>query len=150
MAYLRPSASGEGILCMDHAGFAAMSAACPEALPLALRECTRLGIDPVAASSFLRGVKTDSVGAALQELLSGTSEMRQPALNALATPVPLWPYPEAGERLAAGLVLGICPILLQRLPDIALEKWINGLDTGPGTVPLRDKLSASIDMVNPV
>lgn len=166
MAYLRPAIVEGGILCADHEGFAALSKACPDALPRALLTCARLGLNPVAASSILHGIRPELVGAALEGLLTSPlgSENSENVLSvpgstgklpqsdqiapiraeAPSTPVPLWPYDGAGKRLAAGLVLGICPILLQRLPDVALERWIDGLDDGEKGLSLMERLTSAI------
>jgi len=152
LAYLKPEkVSAGGLLCIDHAGFAAICEACPGSVPQALQSCARLGIDPVAAAPLLRGVAPTEIETVLSPAITGQAPLSACQNGAAAQgsgvaswPVPVWPYAEAAERLAAGLVLGICPVLMQRCPQIPLEKWLAGLDGWDGDAPLGEKLIATL------
>jgi hypothetical protein len=102
----------------------------------------RLGLAPVAAAPALAG-STDRTGT-LAALAAGTAPAEGRPRPAAPWPVPLWPYAWAWERLAAGLVLGICPILLQRSPDVPLEAWLDCLDPAGTGPPARDRLRAAL------
>lgn len=122
LAFARPEAAGSGLLCLDHAGFAATAKAQGQAAVTLLAACVRQGIDPLAAAPALAGLPAQEALAAVSAWVEGRSAPPAPAPRS-GTPVLAWPDPQAAARIEAGLNLGICPILLQRCPDIPLESW---------------------------
>ncbi|MCE5335677.1 MAG: hypothetical protein LLG06_13920 [Desulfobacteraceae bacterium] len=141
MAYLKPGPSTNGLLCADHAGFAALCGACPDSLPSALEACLRLGIDPVSGASAFRGVQPDAFGKAIENLFAGVPPAKGPEFS-----FPLLSQKEAPERALAGMVLGICPILVQRCPDIPVGQWAAGPDSDPEAASFGDMLKASLQL----
>jgi hypothetical protein len=160
LAFLKPGCDGgNGMLCLDHAGLAALRQALGGTVGKtgragqdglareALHECMRLGLDPKAvapALSGLAGRPDPNIATVLSSLAAGPSPRPGGPRSASAWPVPVWPYTWASERLATALVLGVCPILLQRSPDVPLESWLGCLGQEGKGVPHRDRLHAAL------
>jgi hypothetical protein len=147
------------MLCLDHAGLAALRQALGGVggktgrggqdgpAREALHECMRLGLDPTAVAPALAGLPGSpdrNVAAMLSSLAAGPSPRPDGSWSASDWPVPVWPYTWASERLAAALVLGVCPILLQRSPDVPLESWLGCLGQEGKGPPHRDRLRAAL------
>lgn len=144
LAYLKPDLrSREGALCADHVGLAALYDALGQAAPAALLACARHGFDARAASTLLKNAGAapdpDAAETLLAEWASGKSSPPAPLAQPTGSPIPRAPQVEAEQREAAGLILGICPILLQRCPDLSLDLWLAPLGEAA-----RRKLDAAI------
>jgi len=128
MSYAAAGRTGqerEGLLLMDHAGWAALSRKSESALPLLMR-CLELGLDPLAAGLALREdrplkealtavEKLAAEGASIVEedypSVSGIEERDYRILGGGITPLSTgstWT-----ERAASALILGICPVFIQ-------------------------------------
>jgi len=128
MSYAAAGRTGqerEGLLLMDHAGWAALSRKSESALPLLMR-CLELGLDPLAAGLALREdrplkealtavEKLAAEGASIVEedypSVSGIEERDYRILGGGITPLSTgstWT-----ERASSALILGICPVFIQ-------------------------------------
>ena len=115
-----------GVLLLDHMGWIALAKKRGgQSLPL-LREALRLGLDPSAAASFLprEGTPASDIDA-LSAMAKGG-----PALSpSTASPTtdltfggglaPIGTGEAARKRNALAFVLGVCPLFLQRFPQVA-------------------------------
>lgn len=133
LAYL-PGAAGPagaegGVLCADHAGYAALAAALGEAAPSALHACSRFGFDALALAPVLAGRGGEDPAGLCAAWAEGRESLPAPA-PAPEAGAPSAPEAWAGGRRAAGMVLGICPILMQRCPEVLLDLWTAGRWTG--------------------
>jgi hypothetical protein len=130
LAFLAPAPpQNNGALCSDHLGLAALYDALGEAAPEALHACSRHGFDAQAASMLLKnaGAVPGACDGLLADWASGRSAPPATAPGPLAKSFPIAPRTEAESRAAAGLTLGICPILLQRCKDIPVDHWLEPL-----------------------
>jgi aldehyde:ferredoxin oxidoreductase len=121
----KPGPDKESILLMDHAGWAALSRKSEDALPL-LKRCLDLGLDPCAVGNALREDRPlrEAMNAveALAQAGASVDEEDYPSAPGIDSRVyhilgggitPLasgsaWP-----DRVAAAMLLGICPIFMQ-------------------------------------
>lgn len=121
----KPGPGKEGVLLMDHAGWAALSRKSEDALPL-LKRCMELGLDPLAAGYALREDRPLREAMSAVEALgqAGVSIDEEDYPSALGidsrtyrlfgggiTPIAsgsAWP-----DRVAAAMLLGICPVFMQ-------------------------------------
>ncbi len=145
LAYMKPEKVGSGLLCTDHAGFAAMSESCPDSVPQALAICARLGLNPVSAASAIGGVPAADIEKALTDLpLNRTA--RPDAESVVKRPVLLLSHPGAEEKLAVGSILGICPLLMQRWAELPGDNWPTGMEEEEGTASIGKMLNASLTL----
>ena len=128
MTYAAFSKSGpgkEGLLLMDHAGWAALSRKSEDALPL-LRRCLELGLDPLAAGTGLREDRPlrEAMKAVEALATAGASidEEEYPSASGIDTRIyrilgggvmPLVSGTTWSDRVAEAMLLGICPIFVQ-------------------------------------
>jgi aldehyde:ferredoxin oxidoreductase len=121
----KPGPEKEGVLLMDHAGWAALSRKSEDALPL-LKRCLELGLDPLAAGYALREDRPlrEAMNAVEALAAAGVSidEEDYPSAPGIdsriyrlfgggITPIAsgsAWP-----DRVAAAMLLGICPVFMQ-------------------------------------
>jgi aldehyde:ferredoxin oxidoreductase len=128
MSYAVPGKSGQekqGLLLMDHAGWASLSHKSETALPL-MRRCLELGLDPLAAGQALREARP------LKEALNAVEKLAAEGASFVDEDYPSAPGIETrdyrllgggitplstgrawAERSAAALILGICPVFIQ-------------------------------------
>jgi len=118
-----------GLLLLDHQGFMAVAQKRPgTALPL-FAESVRLGLDPCAAAPFLpaEGGKETLASdfAVLSDLTRGSGPSPTLTVTSAAADLsfggsPLLPATgkEARRRTALAFVLGVCPLFLQRFPQV--------------------------------
>jgi aldehyde:ferredoxin oxidoreductase len=150
----------EGLLLMDHAGWAALSSKSESALPL-LRRCLELGLDPLAAGLALREDRT------LKEALNAVEK-----LASEGTPIVDEDYPSSSgiesrdyrllgggitplstgsawtERTAAALILGICPVFAQIAGRMDRSDLLRFLSSDAETVKdLAAKLDGQVEML---
>jgi aldehyde:ferredoxin oxidoreductase len=124
-ANLKSEKEKDGLLLMDHVGWAALSHKSETALPL-LRRCLELGLDPLAAAHGLReDLPLREALHAIEALTSSgalLSEDDYPSARGIATRTyrlfgggiaPLSPGDTWTDRVAAALILGICPLFVQ-------------------------------------
>lgn len=134
-----------GLLLMDPVGWIALAGKRGErALPL-LWEAVRLGLDPAAAASLLpgEGVLTSDFDA-LSAMARGERAESPSTAQAPASSDPTFggglvavgTGEEARRRTALAFILGVCPRLLQRFPQIVVDL--------PAFLPV-DFLPASLD-----
>ncbi|MGE5790545.1 MAG: aldehyde ferredoxin oxidoreductase N-terminal domain-containing protein [Syntrophaceae bacterium] len=128
MTYAAPGKPGpgkEGVLLLDHAGWAALSRKSEDALPL-LKRCLELGLDPCAVGNALREDRPlrEAMNAveALARAGASIDEEEYPSAPGIdsrtyrlfgggITPIAsgsAWP-----DRVAAAMLLGICPVFMQ-------------------------------------
>jgi aldehyde:ferredoxin oxidoreductase len=128
MTYAAPGKPGpgkEGLLLMDHAGWAALSRKSDDALPI-LKRCLELGLDPLAAGYALLEDRPlrEAMNAveALAEAGASIDEEDYPSAPGIdsrtcrlfgggITPIAsgaAWP-----DRVAAAMLLGVCPVFMQ-------------------------------------
>jgi hypothetical protein len=121
----KPWPEKEGILLLDHAGWAALARKSEDALPL-LKRCLELGIDPLAAGYALHEDRPlrEAMNAveALAQAGASIDEEDYPSAPGIDSRIyrlfgggitPLasgnaWP-----DRVAAAMLLGICPVFMQ-------------------------------------
>jgi len=117
----------ESVLLMDHSGWIALAQRRPgTALPL-LAESIRLGLDPVAVASLLPAVGEGGLSFDIDLLAAlaqgtGPSQSGSSMVAALifgGSPILAGTGDESRRRAALALVLGLCPIFLQRFPETA-------------------------------
>jgi len=139
LAYL-PAGPGDcAILCADHAGYAALAAALGNGAAAALRACSRFGFDARALAPALAAQPDQDPDALCAAWVAGRASLPELAATPAGAPAPCAPQPGARERLAAGLVLGICPILMQRCADVSPDLWTADLGAGA-----KDALAAAV------
>lgn len=114
----------EGLLMLDHAGWAALSRKSEDAFPL-LRKCLEMGLDPLAAGLVLREDRPMKEALnALEALVAGGAPIDEedyPAAPGIDTRdyrllggiTPLSSGKAWTERVAAALILGVCPVFVQ-------------------------------------
>jgi aldehyde:ferredoxin oxidoreductase len=114
----------DGLLMMDHSGWIALSSKSEDALPL-LQRCLELGLDPRAVGNGLRQdrplrealktIETLAAGAAIEV----SDYPSAPEIDANIYRLfgggitPLLPGKSWTERVAAAMILGICPVFIQ-------------------------------------
>jgi hypothetical protein len=122
----KPGPDKESILLMDHAGWAALSRKSEDALPL-LKRCLELGLDPCAAGNALREDRplreamnaVEALAAAAGASIDEEDYPSAPGIDSRIyrlfgggiTPIAsgsAWP-----DRVAAAMLLGICPVFMQ-------------------------------------
>lgn len=145
LAYMKPEKAGSGQLCTDHAGFAAMSESCPASVPQALAICARLGLDPASAASAIGGVPAADIESALADLSSDRTA-RPETESVVKPPVPLLSHPGSEQKLAVGLILGVCPLLMQRWTEVPRDNWPAGMEEEKGTASIGEMLNASLTL----
>mgnify|MGYP001765857677 FL=1 len=109
---------------LDHAGWAALSRKSEDAFPL-LRKCLEMGLDPLAAGLVLREDRPMKEALnALEALVAGGAPIDEedyPAAPGIDTRdyrllggiTPLSSGKAWTERVAAALILGVCPVFVQ-------------------------------------
>ncbi len=115
----------EGLLLLDHAGWAALSHKSETALPL-LRRCLELGLDPLAAGLALREDRPlkEALNAVDKLAMEGASIVEEdyPSVSGIEARdyrilgggiTPLSTVSTWAARAASALVLGICPVFIQ-------------------------------------
>ena len=114
----------EGLLMLDHAGWAALSRKSEDALPL-LRKCLEMGLDPLAAGQVLRDDRAlKEALKSLEALVTGGASIDEedypsaPGIDTrdyrlLGGITSLSSGKSWTERVAAALILGICPVFMQ-------------------------------------
>jgi len=131
----------EGLLLMDHSGWASLSLKSNDALPL-LHRCLELGLDPRAAGYGLREDRPlrESINAIDKLATTGASidEEDYPSTPDIDTRTyrifgggipPLASGEVWTERVATAMILGVCPIFMQlarRLNRTDLLRFISG------------------------
>jgi len=115
----------DGLLMMDHSGWVALSRKSEDALPL-LQRCLELGLDPCAAGNGLR--EDRSLREALKTIESLTAagaaidENDYPSAPGIESRIyrlfgggitPLLTGNAWTNRVAAAMILGICPVFIQ-------------------------------------
>jgi aldehyde:ferredoxin oxidoreductase len=121
----KPGTDKEGLLLMDHAGWAALSRKTDDALPI-LKRCLELGLDPCAVGNALRDDRPlreamnalealAAAGASIDEedypSAPGIDSRTYRLFGGGVTPLAsgdAWP-----DRVAAAMILGICPVFIQ-------------------------------------
>lgn len=106
--------TGEGahLLLADHGAFAAAVDACGKDAPACLAACDEAGVDPRIAGSLLKDETIDAYHAFL-----GAAAWNKD--NSFPRP----PGEQFTEAERAGLVLGMCPRLVRRVPGLTREAF---------------------------
>jgi hypothetical protein len=134
-------AEKEGLLLMDHSGWASLSLKSDDALPL-LQRCLEMGLDPRAAGHYLREDRP------LRESMNAIEKLSGPGSSIDDEDYPSVPdidsrtYRIFGggipplasgevwtERVATAMILGICPIFMQLARGLSrtdLLRFISG------------------------
>jgi aldehyde:ferredoxin oxidoreductase len=115
----------DGLLMMDHSSWVALSRKSEDALPL-LKRCLELGLDPCAAGNGLRedrplreALKTIESLAAAGAAIEENDYPSAPDIDSRTYRLfgggitPLLPGKSWTERVAAAMILGICPVFIQ-------------------------------------
>lgn len=100
------------MLLADHGAFSAAVAACGSNAPACLSACDQAGIDPRIAGPFLKDAAIEEYSALL-----GTAEWNND--NSGLQP----PEGKLSEAQRAGLILGVCPRLVRRIPGLTREAF---------------------------
>lgn len=100
------------LLLADHGAFAAAVSACDSDAPACLAACDQAGIDPGIAGPFLRDAAVEEYSARLGGIAWNND-------NTGLRP------PDGGlsEAQRAGLILGVCPRLVRRIPGLTREAF---------------------------
>jgi len=147
MTYATPAKTGqerEGLLLLDHAGWAGLSRKSESALPL-LGRCLELGLDPLAAGQALREDRP------LKEALSAVEALASGGTSVVEEDYPSAPGIDAHdyrllgggitplsagrawtERVAAALILGICPVFVQIARRLDRSDFLRFLSSDAG------------------
>lgn len=115
-----------GVLLLDHMGWIALAKKRGgQSLPL-LREALRLGLDPSAAASFLPREGTPASDLDALSALAQGGPALSPSTASPTTDLtfggglsPIGTGEEARRITALAFVLGVCPLFLQRFPQVA-------------------------------
>ncbi|MBN1105886.1 MAG: hypothetical protein JXL84_20925 [Deltaproteobacteria bacterium] len=157
---------GKGFVLFDHMGFLALTRKSGSLAPGLMRLCLDLGLDPAAAATCLSGDETmEQASEVLLKLVSGEDSLRRQA-RVHAEPskgyeqvfgggIPAVPT-DSGEqgsegwakRVAAAMILGICPLVMLLFSVIDEKMWIRFLcDQQEGVLSLQKRLELTIDKV---
>jgi len=156
----KPGSEKEEVLLMDHAGWAALSRKSEDALPL-LKRCLGLGLDPCAVGNALREDRS------LQEAMNAVEALAQagvsideedypsaPGIDSRTyrlfgggiTPIAsgsAWP-----DRVAAAMLLGICPVFMQIAGKLDRSDLLRFLSSDAEEIKaLTVRLDGRIEMV---
>jgi len=100
------------MLLADHGAFAAAVAACGGDAPACLAACDQAGVDPRIAGPFLMDAAVAEYSALLRAAAWNDN-------NAVLRP----PGRRLSEAQNAGLILGVCPRLIERMPGLTREAF---------------------------
>jgi len=150
----------QGILMLDHAGWAALARKSDHALHL-LKGCLELGLDPLAAAHVLREDRPIREALSTVESLaaSGTAidEEDYPSASGIDTRdcrilgggiTPLTPGRSWTVRAASALILGICPVFMQIAGRLDRSDLLRFLSSDAGEVKsLAALLDGQVEML---
>ncbi len=143
----------EGLLLMDHPGWVALSRKSEHALPL-LQRCVELGLDPHAAGITLQEDRP------LREVLKAIE-----ALAAARAPIDEEDYPSVyrlfgggiiplmsgkawTDRVAAAMILGVCPIFMQLAGRLERSDLLRFLSSDAEEIKaLGERIDGEIEML---
>ncbi len=144
---------------LDHAGWAALSRKSESALPLLMR-CLELGLDPLAAGLVLREDRPMKEAiSALEALVAGSASIDEedyPAAPGIDTRhyrllggiTPLSSGKAWTERVAAALILGVCPVFMQIAGSLDRTDLLRFLSADAEEVKsLATKLNGQVEML---
>jgi aldehyde:ferredoxin oxidoreductase len=160
--YARPGTDKkkDGILMMDHAGWAALSGKSENALAL-LDKCLELGLDPRAAGLGLRedgpmreALKTIESLAAAGASINEDDYPSAPEIEARTYRLfgggitPLLAGNAWTERVAAALILGICPVFIQIAERLDRSDLLRFLSSDAEEIKaLGERIDGEIEML---
>jgi aldehyde:ferredoxin oxidoreductase len=150
----------EGLLLLDHAGWAALSRKSESALPLLMR-CLELGLDPLAAGLALREDRPlkEALTAVENLAAEGTSIVEEdyPSVSGIEERdyrilgggiTPLSTGSTWTERAASALILGICPVFIQIAGRLDRSDLLRFLSSDAEEVKsLAAKLDGQVEML---
>jgi aldehyde:ferredoxin oxidoreductase len=150
----------DGLLMMDHSGWVALSRKSEDALPL-LQRCLELGLDPCAAGNGLR--EDRSLREALKTIESLTAagaaidENDYPSAPGIESRIyrlfgggitPLLTGNAWTNRVAAAMILGICPVFIQIAGRLDRSDLLRFLSSDAEEIKaLVERLDGEIEML---
>jgi aldehyde:ferredoxin oxidoreductase len=160
--FKKPGAGAEndGLLLMDHVGWAALSRKSEDALPLLLR-CLDLGLDPLAAGYGLREDRPlrEAMNAieALATVRASIDEEDYPSASGVDSrtyrlfgggTTPLSSGKTWTDRVAAAMILGICPIFMQIAGRLERSDLLRFLSSDAEEIKaLGERIDGEIEML---
>jgi aldehyde:ferredoxin oxidoreductase len=157
----KPGADKEknGLLMMDHSGWVALSGKSEDALPL-LQRCLELGLDPRAAGHGLREdrplrealktIETLAAGAPVDE----ENNPSAPDIDSRTYRLfgggitPLLSGKSWTERVAAAMILGICPVFIQIAGRLDRSDLLRFLSSDAEEIKaLGERIDSGIEML---
>jgi hypothetical protein len=149
----------DGLLMMDHSGWVALSSKSEDALPL-LQRCLELGLDPCAVGNglledrplreALRTIETLAAGASIDEENYPSAPDIDARIYRLfgggITPLSsgkIWT-----DRVAAAMILGICPVFIQIAGRLDRSDLLRFLTSDTEEIKaLGEKIDGEIEML---